>query len=412
MLSQEILTVSRYLDTVNAGLKSAKARILGEVSGIQEYPGRSYMYYSVKDTQDGSTIKCFMWKNDYKISGVTLREGIEVILTAYPAIYKPNGGLSLQVENIELVGEGALQIAYEKLKKKLSDEGLFGVDRKRELPEFPHRIGVITSKSGAVINDFLSNIGKFGFEIRFVDSKVEGQDAIKDLLSAINTLKKEDIDVLVLMRGGGSLESFQAFNNEMLVRAVADFPVPVITGIGHDKDAPLVSMVSDRNVSTPTAVANLLNESWERALSNVSLAEEKIFNIFASSLRDKQYLVESAQNNIQHSFNSIFETFRKSEEKLSFAMSKIGYIIDDVNKNILRAERDIQRSFDLALLQSKDKFVQLGRVIEQFNPEKQLQRGYSIVRMGNKIVRSIKNVKKGDSLEVSLSDGIIGTQVK
>ena len=131
-----------------------------------------------------------MWKNDYKLSGVTLADGVEIIVTAYPNIYKPNGGMTLQVEMIEMVGAGALQIAYEKLKAKLLAEGLFDESKKRVIPEFPHTIGVITSKSGAVINDFLSNIGKCGFEIVFVDSKVEGADAVKDLLAAVKILAR------------------------------------------------------------------------------------------------------------------------------------------------------------------------------------------------------------------------------
>lgn len=412
MLSQEILTVSRYLDTVNAGLKSAKAKILGEVSGIQEYPGRSYLYYSVKDTKDGSTIKCFMWKNDYKISGVTLREGIEVILTAYPAIYKPNGGLSLQVEGIELVGEGALQIAYEQLKKKLTDEGLFSESRKREIPQFPNKIGVITSKSGAVINDFLSNIGKFGFQIKFVDSKVEGDGAIKDLLSAINTLKKEDLDALVIMRGGGSLESFQAFNNESLVRAVADFPVPVITGIGHDKDAPLVSMVSDVNVSTPTAVASLLNEGWQIALSDVLFAEEKVLNSFSGLLRDTQYLLETGHNRIQDRFGSIFETFRRSEEALLLSFSRVGFSLSDSQKNLNKIAKDLEKNFSNMVFYTKEKIHQIEKNIENFSPNRQLKRGYSIVKKGKKIVRSKKDVKEGESLEIAVLDGIIKSVVK
>ncbi|MES3004766.1 MAG: exodeoxyribonuclease VII large subunit [Patescibacteria group bacterium] len=412
MLSQEILTVSKYLDTVNAGLKAARTRILGEISGIQEYPGRSYMYYSVKDKEDGSTIKCFMWKNDYKISGVTLLEGVEVILTAYPAIYKPNGSLSLQVEHIEMVGEGALQMAYEKLKKKLSDEGLFSIDRKRKLPEYPNKIGVITSKSGAVIHDFLSNIGKFGYEVQFVDSKVEGLDAIKDLLLAVNTLKKVDIDVLVIMRGGGSLESFQAFNNEMLVRAVADFPVPVITGIGHDKDAPLVSMVSDKNVSTPTAVANILNKSWAEALGTVNFAEERIFSEFSRVLRDKQFLVENAKVEIQESFNSIFETFRKSDEAMARGISKIDFVLAEVLKGVERSKRDLEKGFAGLVSRAEEKLSQHSRSITQLSPERQLKRGYSIVKVGNKVLRSVKDVDKGDSLEVTVSDGIIKGTVK
>src|SRR3989344_6655262 len=178
-MNSEPVSVSQYLDNLNSKLKTEKAKIVGEISGVQMYEGRSYLYFSIKDSKDGSTAKCFMWKRDFILSGVELNDGIEVIITAYPNIYKPNGGLTLQVELLELVGEGALQIAYEKLKKKLELEGFFAESRKRLLPDFPHRIGVITSKSGAVINDFLTNIGKFGYEILFVDSRVEGQDAIK-----------------------------------------------------------------------------------------------------------------------------------------------------------------------------------------------------------------------------------------
>src|ERR1035437_4320119 len=209
---ENIFSVSEYLDKLNSVLKDEKAKVLGEVSGVQEYPGRSYLYFSLKDKKDGSTVKCFIWKNDYKLSGVTLEDGMEIIVTAYPNIYKPNGGMTLQVETVELVGEGALKIAYEKLKAKLAGEGLFDESGKKTLPNFPHKIGVITSKSGAVINDFLSNIGKYGYRIIFVDSKVEGQDAVRDILSALRILYPEKVDVLVLMRGGGSLESFHASN--------------------------------------------------------------------------------------------------------------------------------------------------------------------------------------------------------
>ncbi len=366
-LNVGIISVSQYLDRINATLKTEKAKIIGEVSGVQEYPERSYLYFSIKDSKDGSTIKCFMWKRDFHLSGVVLKDGLEIIISAYPNVYKPNGGLTMQVETVELVGEGALQIAYEKLKQKLTLEGLFSPERKREIPAFPHRIGVITSRSGAVINDFLTNIGKFGFEVLFVDSKVEGQDATKDLLSAINALKNKDLDVLVIMRGGGSLESFLAFNNEVLVRAVADFPAPVLTGIGHDKDAPLVSLVSDKNVSTPTAVANLLNSTWVEALHRVNLSEEKIFS----------------------SFGRLFETWKKVENAFISSCDSLGFKIANL----------------------RDYLTQTLSLLELSSPERQLKNGYSIVRKGGKVVKSKKNTKMGDELDITFSDGIINTQV-
>jgi exodeoxyribonuclease VII large subunit len=386
MQNKEIITVSQYLDKINSVLKAEKAYILGEVTGIQEYPGRSYLYFSVKDSKDSSTIKCFMWKRDYTVSGVTLKDGLEVVVRAYPSIYKPNGGLALQVETVELVGEGALQVAYEKLKKKLELEGLFLTERKRELPMYPHKIGVITSKSGAVINDFLTNIGKFGYEILFVDSKVEGQDAIKDLLLALKTLSTKDIDVLVLMRGGGSLESFQAFNNELLVRSVAEFPVPVITGIGHDKDAPLVSMVSDMNVSTPTAVANLLNVTWRDSLSLVKLSEEKIFSKYSSILTEKKFFIENSVVRMEKGMSSVKDAFERLEEVMI-------------------------RSFGDMVLEVSNFITQSKKTIELVDPKKQLSRGYSIIRNKSGVIRSKKDVKKGDKLELLVVDGIIDSQV-
>ena len=348
-----------------------------------------------------------MWKRDFHLSGVSLVDGMEVIITAYPNVYKPNGGLTMQVELLEMVGEGALQIAYEKLKKKLEAEGLFSEDRKRPLPDFPHKIGVITSKNGAVINDFLTNIGKFGYDILFVDSRVEGQEAIKDLLSAVATLKNKEIDVLVIMRGGGSLESFQAFNNEVLVRAVAGFPVPVLTGIGHDKDAPLVSMVSDKNVSTPTAVANLLNSTWNDALADVNISEQKILSTFESTMRDNRYILENSEIIIHNSFASLLEIFRRAEKTLVSAVSRIDSGISRINDQIFQGTKELHRGFTLLFSNTKDFIMQSEKAISHGNPEKQLSKGYSIVRSNGKVLRSTKNVKEGDELHISVSDGII-----
>ena len=387
-MNPEIISVSEYLDKLNSTLKGVKAKIIGEVSGVQEYPGRSYLYFSIKDSKDASTMKCFMWKRDFAISGVALRDGLEVVVTAYPSVYKPNGGLTLQVESIELVGEGALQIAYEKLKLKLQTEGLFSEERKRSLPDYPHRIGVITSKSGAVINDFLTNIGKFGFEILFVDSKVEGQDAVKDLLSAVETLRGEKLDVLVMMRGGGSLESFQAFNNEVLVRAVSSFPAPVLTGIGHDKDAPLVSLVSDKNVSTPTAVANLLNSSWIEALHKVNMSEEKILS----------------------QFGILFETFRRAEDTLLRSVDRIESGIARFYDVVSTYAKDLTLGFGGMTEDINELLKQSVKVIDLSNPERQLSQGYSIVRAKGKVIRYVRDVKIGESLEVTVSDGTIKTK--
>lgn len=405
-----VFSVSEYLDALNRSLKSVRAKILGEVSGIQEYPGRSYLYFSIKDKKDGSTAKCFMWKQDYKHSGVLLEEGMEMMIVAYPNVYKPNGGMTLQVESVELVGEGALKIAYEKLKAELEKEGLFDEAYKKPLPLLPHRVGIITSKSGAVINDFLSNIGKCGFELLFVDSKVEGEGAVKDLLAALRALYTQKVDVLVLMRGGGSLESFQAFNNESVIRAVSKFNAPVITGIGHDKDAPLVSFVSDKNVSTPTAVANLLNIGWKESAHEVTLAEEKIIGRFEKLLQHNRYELENAERIIEDSFYKVFETFREYREVFMQSLRDVGNVIERMSEQIKEAEYRIIRGFMESLERKKDMVGQYEKFLIQQNPERQLGLGWSITRnKKGQVVRSVKDVKKGEVLDVAVSDGIIHT---
>jgi exodeoxyribonuclease VII large subunit len=406
-IKDEIFSVGEYLDRLNGVLKDEKAKVLGEVSGVQEYPGRSYLYFSLKDKKDGSTVKCFMWKNDYRISGVTLADGLEIIVTAYPNIYKPNGGMTLQVEMVELVGEGALQIAYEKLKAKLASEGLFDHASKKTLPDFPHKIGVITSKSGAVINDFLTNIGKFGYQIIFVNSKVEGQDAARELLSALRALYREKVDVLVLMRGGGSLESFQAFNNEEVVRALSKFNAPTLTGIGHDKDLPLVSLVSDKNVSTPTSVAHLLNQSWDEAGAELNLFEEKILSDFSAGLSAQRFILENSGGLIEKRFAGLFETFRRVESAFYNSAGQIESKIGRLSEIIFESSKNIFRGFENMSTRLSEKVNQAQKTLEISDPKRQLRRGYSIVQRTGKILRSKKDLKVGQDLDILLSDGKI-----
>ncbi len=409
--NDQILSVGEYLDHLNSALKNERAKILGEVSGVQEYPGRSYLYFSLKDKNDGSTVKCFMWKNDYRLSGVTLSDGLEVVVTAYPNIYKPNGGMTLNVETVELVGEGALKIAYEKLKAKLASEGLFDEANKKPLPAFPRKIGVITSKSGAVLNDFLSNIGKYGYQIIFVNSKVEGESAVKDLLSAMRTLYMEKLDVLVLLRGGGSLESFQAFNNEYVVRALSKFNAPTLTGIGHDKDVPLSALVSDKNVSTPTAVTHILNESWDEAFAAVDMSEEKIFTGFSHGLRDRQFVLENSSMIMEKKFTGLLETFRRAEVALFGAVGRIDSVISRLGDELLLLSKSISRGFENASGSLSEKINQIEKNLQFSNPERQLARGYSIVRVGGRIIRSRLDVTEGDELDIAVSDGNIKSVV-
>lgn len=200
MTEKKVYSVGTYLDFTNTVLQEMPARVKGEVSSI-DIRG-NYLFYTIKDQDDQASLSVFMWRNRYDLCGVALEEGMEIIVEGHAEIYKPSGRFSFRADSVELVGEGALKAAYEKLKARLEEEGLFAPDRKRRIPNFPQRIGLITSRDGAVIHDFLNNIGRFGYSIRFVDSRVEGQLAVPDLLRAVRRLRKEKLDVLVVIRVG------------------------------------------------------------------------------------------------------------------------------------------------------------------------------------------------------------------
>jgi exodeoxyribonuclease VII large subunit len=410
--AENILSVGEYLNLLNSNLKNFRGRIKGEVCNLQLYDGRSYLYFSIKDKEDQSTIKCFMWKTNYKISGVELQDGLEIVIDGFPNIYKPTGSMTMQVETIELVGEGALKKAYDKLKAKLENEGIFSSEKKKMIPDYPQNIGIITSKSGAVISDFLTNIGRFGFKLKFIDSRVEGQIAIKDLLASVRTFKKQDIDVLVIMRGGGSLESFQAFNNEMLVREISDFPVPVIAGLGHEKDVPLVALAADKMVSTPTAVAELLNKSWQHALAKIEIAERDIFGRYGDLLSEIRLRLVQSAGTFKEKFDHIFESFRESTNVIKQNLYRLEEAIKNKKNNLAIIAKNIFQSFENAISSTKKNLENFGRELAFKNPERQLRLGYSIVMKDGKIVKNTVGLMEGEMVDLKMSDGKVESQIK
>jgi len=322
--------------------------------------------------------------------GITLEPGKKVIAYGCPSIYAPAGKLSFIADTIELAGEGDLKKQYDELKAKLEKEGVFDLENKRAIPQYPHKIGVITSKNGAVIHDFINNVGKFGYDIKMIDSRVEGAEAVGDLLAAIRTFRKKDIDVLVIIRGGGSMESLMCFNNEMLVREIVGFPCPVLAGIGHDKDVSLVAMAADVMVSTPTATANLLNESWEQALLFVERYERKILA----------------------SYGMIFEKFAIVENKFKVSLQNFKNNLVKARLDLALCKKNCVAGFILLCDRFKVGLQNAEKVIELNNPERNLRLGYSIATFNGKIIRKTQDVKTGDEISLKLSDGVVLSEVR
>lgn len=270
------ITVSEFLSRLNRILTNQESLVKGEINQIK-FTERA-VYFSLKDKKDESVINCYLSQWKYESLGVSVDEGMEVAVNGFPEIYKPTGRLSLIINSIELIGEGALKKAYEILKKKLEAEGLFS--RKRPIPQFIKKIGVISSRDGVVIHDFSKNLDRRGFKIYFHDSRMEGQKAAEGVIGAIKFLNSREVDVIVIIRGGGSFESLQAFNNENMARAIFGSKIPIICGIGHEVDVPISCLVSDLAPSTPTAVAIAINSTWSELENKLPLLSEKLFNFF------------------------------------------------------------------------------------------------------------------------------------
>ncbi|MDD3101933.1 MAG: exodeoxyribonuclease VII large subunit [Patescibacteria group bacterium] len=426
-------SVSDYLNFLNNQLSKDTARIQGEISSLDIRD--KVVYFSLKDSKDESVINCLIWKNVYELNGVEFEVGMEIILSGCPDIYKPSGRLSFKASSVELVGEGALKIAYEKLKAKLQKEGLFDEARKKPIPLYPNKIGLITSKSGAVIADFSTNIGRFGYKISLIDSRVEGQLATEELLNSIKTFRNKDIDVLVIIRGGGSMESFLPFNNEVLIKEIASFPVPVLVGIGHEKDVSLLALASDMMFSTPTAVANYLNESWEKAESVIILSEQKVFRKFQNTIQENKDYIRDSLDIMKNTFQKIFNDFSKAQESLKIGFKsikdqmvdidrringvlipvfrKINFSISGIRNNISDSIiKEIFEGFIDAKNKIKESLISYQKQLINNNPKRQLKLGYSIVTKNGRILKTTSQIQKGDIVSVGLSEGVFDSEVK
>jgi len=385
----KIYSITEFVATLNLGLKATKAKIVGEVGEAKAGP-TGHMYFTLKDDAGNAMLSCIMWASKYRLFGITLEPGKKIVASGNPEIYAANGRLSFVCDTIELAGEGDLKKQYDELKAKLEKEGVFDLANKRKIPQYPHKIGVITSRSGAVIHDFINNIGKFGYDIKMIDSRVEGAEAVADLLAAIKTFRKKDIDVLVIIRGGGSMESLMCFNNELLVREIVGFPCPVLAGIGHDKDVSLVAMAADVMVSTPTAAANLLNESWNQAL----------------------LLVERYERKILASYGMIFEKFTAIENKFKISLQNFKNNLVGVTSDVAAFGKKCVLGYSLLCDRFSQKLQSIEKMIELNNPERNLKLGYSIATFNGKIIRKVKDVKAGDEISLKLADGVVFSEVR
>ena len=387
--NDKIFSISEFIAVLNSGLKEYRAKIIGEVGEAKSGP-TGHMYFTLKDEKDGALLNCIIWRSRYNIYGIELKEGMKIMASGAPEVYAPSGRLSFIADTIEIAGEGALKKEYERLKKKLFEEGIFEESRKRPIPKYSRKIGLVTSRQGAVLADFLNNLGQFGFKVMLIDSRVEGQEAVEDLLTAVKTFKKKDIEVLVIMRGGGSLEAMAPFNNEVLVREIVNFKTPVIAAIGHDKDMPLLAMAADLAVSTPTAAANYLGESWQEGALLLTRYEREVIG----------------------RYEAILDNYKAIENELKIAFMGFKNCLANVRISLINYLDKSFSGFRALINKINEQLKHAERITVLNNPERQLKLGYSIASINGKIIRKVDDAKAGDELNLKVSDGVIISQVK
>lgn len=379
-----VLRVADYLALVNKALSTLPRDLVveGEIFDFK-ISHQKWVSFDLKDEDGQAVLKCFMttWQLQ-----VQVEDGMRVRLTGKPTVSPRFGKFQLNVDELQPVGEGALKRAYELLKRKLLEEGVFDAARKRNLPRFPNRIGLITSRDAAAYGDFLRILNNRwgGVEIDFCHVHVQGREAVPEILEAFSHFNKLDEadrpDVLVLVRGGGGLEDLHAFNDEQVVGAVFQSRVPVIVGIGHERDESLAEYAADMRASTPSNAA-------ERAVPS--------------------------REQIQIELNAMAEF---QERKLLFHVEELGRLVENAASvmalalerrrvDFIRAERALLDRFEGWSTSTRTRVDAAVRLFTSFDPSRVLQRGYAIVRSGRTVIKDAAALAAGATVNVQLAHG-------
>ncbi|MFH1188427.1 MAG: exodeoxyribonuclease VII large subunit [bacterium] len=407
-------SVSAFLDRLtHAVCESSKnvAAVRGEISEISIRQQGVFM--TLKDADGSSILHCYISPWVYGELNFSLQEGMEIKISGSASIYKPYGRLSFVVRHVELTGEGALRKAYELLKDKLEKEGIF--ERKRVLPEYIQNIGIITSRSGAVIDDFRTNLDKMNLTLSLYSVNVEGMYAASDIVKAIAWFNRNmsQLDILVIIRGGGSLESMQAFNTEKVARAIFASKIPTICGIGHDKDIPIASLVGDKETSTPSIAAMIINKSWDGIRTKLPIFEHRLLTAYEDVLSEKNALLSERMETLMGYFRSIFVKFRSLDNQFHGYVTRSLMACRTFSTQVFVIEKNMFRLFNQMLLRVDRNIISYATYLDSVNPERNLKLGYSIIRTRKgEIVRSIGDVIVGDCITTQLFDGSITAKVE
>ncbi|TFG94678.1 MAG: exodeoxyribonuclease VII large subunit [Calditrichales bacterium] len=367
--------------------------VSGEVSTLST-PASGHIYFTLKD--GAASLRCVIWRTQAARLRVPMKTGMAVEVHGAVSIYEASGQYQLYVDAVRASGEGLLYQEFLRLKAQLEAEGLFDLERKRELPQFPSRIGIVTSSTGAALQDMLNTIQQRFPIARVVlaPTMVQGEEAPPKIVAAIEALNRSgNVDVIILARGGGSLEDLWAFNDERVVRAVAASLVPVVTGVGHETDTTLVDYAADVRAPTPTGAAMLATPDKADLLVNLSAVTSILNGAFEDRLM--QFHQHLTKNTNRLLLISPMFHIRNDRQRLDELSNRL--VRDTNHQSILRTS----------------KLEGIHRRLSALNPMQVLKRGYAVVRdaQGN-VLMSVETLKNGSLVDITLAEGQFDAEVR
>ena len=402
----------------------------GEISNLAR-PRSGHIYFSLKD--DRAQVNAAMFRNRNSLLRFQPRDGQQILVRARVTVFVPRGGFQIIVEHMEEAGEGALRAQFEALKAKLESEGLFAQERKRPLPAWPRRIGVITSPSGAAIRDVLQVLKRRAPSIPVViyPTPVQGAEAPAQIRRALAlAIQRNECDVLVLGRGGGSLEDLWAFNDEALVRAVADSPIPVVSAVGHEVDVSLCDFAADVRAPTPSAAAELISPDGDALLARVGVLGRRQRHLMVQNLRGQRQRLEGLARRLHARHpNRQLEQTRQQVDELQARMARtlnhrlallrgrwqpldVRLRQQSPAQQVTRqAQRlaELQRRLPVPLRHQQRHLAQrldgAARRLHTASPLATLDRGYSLTLVEGQPLRSVDSLKEGQTVETRLAKG-------
>ena len=385
----------------------------GEISNIK-YHTTGHLYFSIKD--ETSKINAIMFSSSAKKLLFKPVDGSKVLVTGRISVYESTGGYQIYVDEMQEDGVGNLYIAFEKLKKDLAREGLFDQKYKKPIPKIPNRIGVVTAPTGAAIKDILSTIKRRykACEVILFPSLVQGDMAKDDIAKNIKLAENYNLDVLIVGRGGGSIEDLWPFNEEIVARAIFDCTIPVISAVGHEIDFTIADYVADMRAPTPTGAAEMAVPNVSDLINLVNNLKIRLNEAMNKKVNYQKLYLDSIKNS--YALKNPMILYENKKQKLDI-------LIDNLNKVLIKKYDSAKHRLEILKsnyilnnpeLLLKDRVTKLNSLIEKLelvNPLGVLKRGYSLTYFNNKVIKDINNVKINDMISVRMENGIIDCKV-